>query len=671
MQIHELNTLNRRPRPTDFLAIDTGYDTAKISADELLKFKTNIPLDDNGLPDNGNDGQLLRSKGNGLTEWSNVGQPTDEQTAQAVSDWLDAHPEATTTVQDGSLTLPKFKPGELPFVTPEQYGAIGDGVTDDTQAWQDAVDSGFNVIATKSVYKCGQINVTENITIDCNGARFICLDSKLFYCYGEVTETLVNESDYSANQADYAITDANYSSYTGFAMLKGSNNYFATRDYFRAGFVCEFWDGKITTSYPIDVTGVSIEIISPITVHIFGIGDITQSNTDDDQTIVVKYGFGCTISNCVIEHSGAYIVINLDSCLECLCDNVNIKHMSAIASKDNNSYLISFSNSSFCAVKNSYMYNKNWHCITTTDVYLCYHNVIDNCKLYSDLQLAFCDHDNARNTIIINTTASSLGVCGLAVIDNCNILSVAQATYKPCEIIVYTASTIDNAIYSISNVKFFPTSGAGTGRIGVRVTSITRIDNVPLYLKKLNLCKLFVSVGNTYGEISFNISDNTTTTVYEVDIDNCNLVISLGKRTADTTLDITDYVLNIVNMFSPARVNAKAYASLGGADFTFNIVNIANAILNQVKGVYKEFHFNDLKTTQSISADFSVTDEMSGSGMHSQISTTALLTPTFLQITDIKYNSTTIMLNVVSDRSDGKKYYQRCTNGTLQTLEIT
>ena len=35
-------------------------------------------------------------------------KPTDEQIESAVSDWLDDHPEATTTVQDGSITKAKL-----------------------------------------------------------------------------------------------------------------------------------------------------------------------------------------------------------------------------------------------------------------------------------------------------------------------------------------------------------------------------------------------------------------------------------------------------------------------------------------------------------------------------------------------------------------------------------
>lgn len=61
-----------------------------------------------------------------------------------VDNWLSYHPEATTTVQDGAITEPKIHADFLPYIkngylTPQMFGAKGDGVTDDTNAFNEAI----------------------------------------------------------------------------------------------------------------------------------------------------------------------------------------------------------------------------------------------------------------------------------------------------------------------------------------------------------------------------------------------------------------------------------------------------------------------------------------------------------------------------------------------------
>lgn len=83
----------------------------------------------------------------------------------SVRQWLDEHPEATTTVQDGAITELKINSMFLPYiknnyVTPEMFGAKGDGVADDTQAIINALKSSTNILFTGK-YKCtSQIDVS-------------------------------------------------------------------------------------------------------------------------------------------------------------------------------------------------------------------------------------------------------------------------------------------------------------------------------------------------------------------------------------------------------------------------------------------------------------------------------------------------------------------------------
>lgn len=123
--------------------IDTMLGTIVVGLTNELNgtLDTKVDLPSNGY---GTSGKVLRSTGTG-TEWAAVGQPTDEQTAEAVSDWLDEHPEATTTVQDGSLVEEKLSESLKEkvvhnYVTPQMYGAKADGTTDDSTAIQNALN---------------------------------------------------------------------------------------------------------------------------------------------------------------------------------------------------------------------------------------------------------------------------------------------------------------------------------------------------------------------------------------------------------------------------------------------------------------------------------------------------------------------------------------------------
>ena len=68
-----------------------------------------IPFPDPDFyPRYGELGQVLSTLADGTTKWEDPVVPSDEQAEEVITQWLADHPEATTTVQDGSLTWAKF-----------------------------------------------------------------------------------------------------------------------------------------------------------------------------------------------------------------------------------------------------------------------------------------------------------------------------------------------------------------------------------------------------------------------------------------------------------------------------------------------------------------------------------------------------------------------------------
>lgn len=179
--------------------IDTK--TSALKSDLAEKINKPTSDDNNKFP---------RAK-DGNVEWVEQGLPTDEQTANAVQNWLNEHPEATTTVQDGVITETKIHSDFLPYikkdyVTPEMFGAKADGeksvalnkswkycdnmdllkdelsngtIHDDTNAINSALRSGKKVVFDKKTYIITDtLLINSNVFVDFNYARIVMVSNK-------------------------------------------------------------------------------------------------------------------------------------------------------------------------------------------------------------------------------------------------------------------------------------------------------------------------------------------------------------------------------------------------------------------------------------------------------------------------------------------------------------
>jgi lysophospholipase L1-like esterase len=123
----------------------------------------------------GTDGQVLRTNGDGTTQWQAPLIPTDQQAETYISAWLDAHPEATTTVQDGSLTTSKYANNSITDEKLVQSGGVLEKVDDLDSALfnyeeESIVVNGTSTSLQNSTYGLG---FTEDIVIETITPNFV------------------------------------------------------------------------------------------------------------------------------------------------------------------------------------------------------------------------------------------------------------------------------------------------------------------------------------------------------------------------------------------------------------------------------------------------------------------------------------------------------------------
>ena len=105
-----------------------------------------------------------------------------EEVNSATKQWLDEHPDATTTVKNGSIVLEKFHDSTKEWIrggvaNVKDFRAKGDGTTDDTDAIQSAINKASTIYFPSGVYLVTPKGEKNNPILTLHSNMHIILDA--------------------------------------------------------------------------------------------------------------------------------------------------------------------------------------------------------------------------------------------------------------------------------------------------------------------------------------------------------------------------------------------------------------------------------------------------------------------------------------------------------------
>ena len=259
--------------------------------------------------------------------------------ALAVSAWLDDHPEATTTVEDGSITYAKLAEAvqekidevdtlseaiapltpaatsgdvgkflkaktvsggkvteyefgsaggggsvDLFYVTPEDYGAVGDGTTDDSQAIQDACDAGYEVRFgdNKTYYVPTPVEINHDVHLIGGENTVIKTETvsgslnNVFVVSGTLKKTTTLTTDYtSAGNTDnsgnmWTLDDMDGINAGDIMVVKAEDQFYSyTRQYYYLGMTLLVGDKDDDHIYTTDSMPWDMELTNDVSVRVY------------------------------------------------------------------------------------------------------------------------------------------------------------------------------------------------------------------------------------------------------------------------------------------------------------------------------------------------------------------------------------------------------------------
>ena len=385
-----------------------------------------------------------------------------EVIAEAVNDYLEDHPEATCPIDDtagegdtGKVWSADKTAGEvatltsaIAYKTPEEFGAVGDGVTDDSEAVQDAIDTGKAVYfaSNKTYYIAETLNISSDVRLF--GGEHTVIKTKTpsggeapdaIIVSGTLKKTTTLTGNYTSATTDSADNCSNkftFSDMTDIAIgdilvISAEDQYFNyARDYYYLGgtlMVTDVYGGHIYTSsnLPFDITAtedVSVKVYSAPTVIVENLH--FESDLDSlgsySYLLSLKQCKNSVIRNCTFSKMSNGIMLYY-------CFNTNVNNVMMSKSKYDNTLYGDGYGIYICSCRETVLDNViamcAQHAIAVSGYEPSVNTYIRHCNLSAECRDAGLNaHESNYNLIVEDSVIGGASLCGNITVNRCKFI---------------------------------------------------------------------------------------------------------------------------------------------------------------------------------------------------------------------------------------------------------
>ena len=363
-------------------------------------------------------------------------------------------------------------------VTPEQFGAKGDGVTDDSEAVQAACDAGYEVrFADNKTYYLADTVVIEH---DCHlvGGKNSVIKMETpsggslndgIVVRGTLKKTTTLTTDYSASgNTDncinkFTLTDMDGIQIGDIMVITAKDQYYSyARQYYYLGatlLVTDIYDGHIYTNIgmPFDITNtedVSVKVYDAPTAIVEGLKFVADldSGWNYRRCLSLNYNKNSIVSNCEMTEmdTGLYI----SECVNTLIEDVSLSKSKYDNTLNGDGYGVCIDSSTQTVVRrmNSLCAQA---CMSLGGTIPCIDTFVYNSNLNSECRAIGIDmHENSYNIMIEDCTVGGMSLYGTATVNRCRIVKNMRMSGSECSVLVRGSHDPDRAVFKFRDCIF-------------------------------------------------------------------------------------------------------------------------------------------------------------------------------------------------------------------------